>query len=106
MKTEITPEMLKVIAEGMGYKTCSTGNGEFIAYQCHDENNEYSPITNAEQCMEIMEKLEVCLSRLMKPDAWQAVINDLVTREEIFAEGKTINEAVCLAAYEYFKDKQ
>ena len=104
----ITPEMLKVVAEGMGYdifeyvpnsETWSVSKREW-SYHC-----KYNPLTNAEQCMEIMEKLNIQLRRQThKPDGlWVArieyVVNPMTVKED-----KTINEAVVLAAYEYFKE--
>jgi len=92
-------EQLKVIAEGMGYEVAyiNTIGAVFIHGKLPSR---YNPLTNNDQMVEIIEKLarddslEIKITIGCKP---------LVTYN--FADyyiGKTINEAVCNAAYEYF----
>ena len=112
-------EQLKVIAEGMGYKTriyndaCVKFKGQLqIEVETIEEDlnyyNWYRPdTTNNDQMVEIMEKLYHQRLRL----------NAIYTNGEIshyemstwggvpVGSGKTINEAVCNAAYEYFKEQ-
>jgi len=107
--SDITPEMLKVVAEGMGYrKSRITWNSDIYVAVEHKTSNrdiEYNPLTNTEQCMEIMEKLNIQLRRQThKPNGlWVARI-EYVVNQMIVKEGETINEAVCLAAYSHFKE--
>ena len=108
---EITPEKLKVIAEGMGYnaviKPRNIRGSVSDAVWLVDREEWYEPhLTNAEQCMEIMEKLEVNVLFISKC-LWQAVVGlDFGMTGGVDGRGKTINEAVCNAAYEYFKESR
>ena len=83
-------EILRVVYKGMGWLPALTllGSGESDLI--------YPPV-NAEQCMEIMEKLKISIQWLDgdKYGYWFSVSHEV--------KGKTINEAVILAAYEYFK---
>ena len=106
-------EKLKVIAEGMGYSAVV-----IEAFDIHSKPNhvkiqpangvlrgftlDYNPLTNNDQMVEIMEKLKVSL--LQNDDDF---ITAYLEIDEIYfsARGKTINEAVCNAAYEYFKNE-
>lgn len=107
----ITPEQLKVIAENMpdgrpvdidedgcvwyvNYPstTVYSGGRKILAV-------EYNPPTNDAQCMEIMEKLKIWC-RYMN-NQWYTIVDCDLSNAE--GRGKTINEAVCNAAYEYFK---
>jgi len=104
------PEQLKVIAEGMGYKSKVTPSRRSIKTYPYNYCPKlerwklYNPLTNNDQMVEIMEKLKVKtwwnedekLRKAFIPSA----NNDIETG---FGFGKTINEAVCNAAYEYFK---
>jgi len=97
---------LKVIAEGMGYKTAHIHKGRLFYDGSFDMPIEYEPdTTNNDQMVEIMEKFEwigferpmghgfvICEYRVSLMDDYAKT-----------AKGKTINEAVCNAAYEYFK---
>lgn len=95
------PEELKVIAEGMGYISGLNGYMEPCFYKLggrHPEEIEYTPLTNNDQMVEIMEKLKISI--WFDGVTWVAQIkNNNRSLED------TINEAVCKAAYEYFKDK-
>lgn len=104
--SNITPEMLKVVALGMGYEDAEILRSSVIIAKSRVSDTstvmaEYNPLTNAEQCMEIMEKLRIDLE--FWADSVDAIINkhndnaDVITRY-----GKTINEAVVNAAFEYF----
>ena len=104
----ITPEMLKVVAEGMGYvlrddtprikERICVWNGKDVNTRCL-----YKPhLTNAEQCMEIMEKLKLDLG--FDSIEWCVGKYGVMFEPLVEARGKTINEAVVLAAYEYFKE--
>lgn len=111
--SELKVEMLKVIAEGMGYtvrlselnEICTSGDGVFIERGKVLNTTYYNPLTNNDQMVEIMEKLiHECIYHIRGG----ANPNDVHIRDKdyaLVAKGKTINEAVCNAAYEYFKDK-
>ena len=71
----------------------------------------FDPLTNDTQCMEIMEKLV----RENVGLGFAPLVNNKIhlcvdvydgTTKEIIKKGKTINEAVCLAAYEFLKNAQ
>ena len=107
-------EKLKVIAEGMPdgrpveiedgcvwYMNYPPTTGEGYGVKVHAV--EFNPLTNNDQLVEIMERLEIDLehSATCSGDGVYAFIyKSLPTTKEF---GKTINEAVCAAAYEYFK---
>lgn len=120
--SDITPEMLKVIAEGMGYDPF-VHNGTCYAY--HDksskfwmykgivedgreseatENCRYNPHTNNDQMVEIMKMVLHNLKCSIYPgfDNEDTIIHDGDNRW--LSHGKTLNEAICKAAYEYFKE--
>ena len=104
-------EKLKVIAEGMGYKIAYIVNDWVMCEAMGGMIFNYTPhLTNNDQLVEIMEKL------YMQTIPWQGAfpykwhtrifredtnLREFVLRNEAY--GKTINEAVCNAAYEYFK---
>ena len=109
------PEELKVIAEGMGYISGLNGYMEPCFYKLiytpcfyklggrHQEEIEYNPLTNNDQTVEIIGKLaednlEITYQKL------NSNLHYIIIDGEEY-KGKTINEAVCLAAYEHFKDK-
>jgi len=96
-------EKLKVIAEGMGYETERVKSNAgcdwvdiiidgYIAVK-------YSPLTNNDQMVEIMERL-LDIESVLEVERSLALDN---TRFVNGCSGKTINEAVCNAAYEHFK---
>ena len=111
--SDITPEMLKIIATGMAegkswlmpkIKTTKPGcwrtdpDIECLPY-VFVNGSEYNPLSNAEQCMEIMEKhvntvtfVNTCHGK------YRAII------EHTCGYGETIPEAVCKAAFEYFSE--
>ena len=99
----LKPEKLKVIAEGMGYQASNfywpsySGKIKYITVK----GKEYNPLTNAEQCMEIMEEVKITLLYDFVLNYWSA--SKVKGSKRIIGEGKTINEAVCNAAFEYFK---
>ena len=102
------PEELKVIAEGMGYKIAYIVNDWVMCEAMGGMIFNYTPhLTNNDQCMEIMERLSVSTSctdsgvRL----AYIGTDDAGLGFPTASGRGKTINEAVCSAAYEYFKDK-
>ena len=94
-------EKIKVIARGMGIEVEETkllvlipAKSDLAPYL----RGAYSPLTNAEQLLEIMERLKISI--WFDGITWVAQIkNNNRSLED------TINEAVCEAAYEYFKDK-
>jgi len=70
------------------------------------ERDEYNPLTNNDQMVEIMEKLlrkgyGVCVNGWGNKILFEYQILDC--ENNVVAEGKTINEAVCNAAYEHYK---
>ena len=100
--TEITPEMIAVVARGMGY--------EYHKYASFEEGkelfaknmilDEYNPIENPSQLLEIMEKLKICIMPHDIEIFWEAYLG---YKGKIYeATGKTINEAVVLAAYNFY----
>jgi len=98
------PEKLKIIAEGMGkdVRICDyppAFKGKVLLWENHKEFV-YTPLTNNDQMVEIMEKLKTNLINYSS-DGWECYTNpiDPATR----FKGKSVNEAVCNAAYEYFK---
>ena len=110
--SDITPEILKVVAEGMPdgrpveideegvwYMNYPPTTGEGYGVKVHAV--EFNPLTNAEQCMEIMEKLKISPEFVEECgcSGWFAKV-----KNGRVSEGKTINEAVVLAAYEYFNN--
>jgi len=63
---------------------------------------EYNPLTNNDQMVEIMEKL-IHLHNLSIHGGFAGTDTTIRNREgRSIADGKTIHEAVCNAAYEYF----
>lgn len=111
---------LKLIAEGMGYEyrqyaSIESSKNMFAKDMAIEE---YNPLTNDTQCMEIMEKLPVDISKqstqtVGKPETeksyWMAGARYFNKKGEfvrVLEEGKTIKEAVCNAAYEYFKENK
>ena len=96
----LKPEKLKVIAEGMGYEASMHPNG-WVYIWIDDKWIKYNPLTNAEQCMEIMEEVKITLLYDFVLNYWSA--SKVKGSKRIIGEGKTINEAVCNAAFEYFK---
>jgi len=109
----ITQEQLKVIAEGMGYEAqplTNQFNGLMVIFRGRGRIPfSYNPLTNNDQMVEIMERLKLSTSHLINPDAILATLNisflDAEYEGDTEFEGKTIHEAVCNAAYEYFKGK-
>ena len=95
------PEKLKVIAVGMGYRVSHYANEDLIADRPSGGVCIYEPLTNAEQCMEIMERLKLNVLHHHACGDYNDV--RVVLPSGDFVEGKTINEAACNAAYEYFK---
>ena len=97
-------EQLRVIAEGMGYKIHSVSDGiVFISHAGFRVNGfPYQPdTTNNDQMVEIMEKLEIDIEH----KASGLVAYTYKGNNEVLlysGQGKSINEAVCAAAYEYF----
>jgi len=107
----MTPEKLKVIAEGMGYVELVSDNyklkGRLIVWNGKDIHTRqaYKPdTTNNDQMVEIMENLNIQLRRQThKPKGlWVARIEYVVNPMTV-CQGKTINEAVCSTAYEHYK---
>ena len=99
------PEKLKVIAEGMGYEVAIKPRNirGTITDAVFNYNGEvwYNPLTNAEQCMEIMEKLKLDVVWWPEQKEWSSE-RCIAGSSTIGYTGKTITEAVCKAAYEYF----
>ena len=115
-------EKLKILAIGMNYELRETYldrsiEGETIKL-IQVLNNDpskaphwvtYNPLTNDSQCMEIIGKLKslVCSVEILSiVDGWIfRIYESEIGFPAIESEGKTINEAVCRYAVEYFKDK-
>ena len=75
--------------EGRGYKILAT---------------QFNPLADDAQCMEIMEKLKIFISRHSRGGEDLVGASTFMYGREAHANGKTINEAVCKAALEYFKE--
>jgi hypothetical protein len=115
---DMNSEQLKVIAEGMGYNAinrngfiyCWKGDAEYnykpSPIRIHEPPPSnaikyYPDTTNDTQCMEIMRKLRISLHAIPHDGTWDAVkVNG--KGDLVMANGKTINEAVCNAAFDYF----
>lgn len=97
------PEKLKVIAEGMGLREPYINIRGKMHYWCKDgrEHFEYNPLTNNDKMVEIMDKLRIEIH--CDSEDWWAKPYVHMGKQHNWALGKTINEAVCNAAYEYFK---
>ena len=100
------PEQLKVIAEGMGYEieyesyivTEIDKPDTYIAFVGVGKDQiQYNPLTNNDQMVEIITKLQLVIDW-----AGDACFAGTYPNLNIY-DGKTINEAVCNAAYEVFK---
>ena len=108
-------EELKVIAEGMGYISGLNGYMEPCFYKLiytpcfyklggrHREEIEYNPLTNNDQMVECYKILLDKGFVLAASEQDQSYAIYLLGN--FICEGKTISEAVCKAAYKYFKDK-
>lgn len=92
------PEQLKVIAEGMGIKVQSYED-KLAIHHCNGTATIYNPLTNDTQAMEIIEKLHMNTFWWNPKKCWASFSG---THNSPECYGKTINEAVCNAAYEYF----
>jgi len=100
------PEQLKVIAEGMGYELNERGypvkyKGMEVFFLHVSDEQPYNPLTNNDQMVEIMERLEIDVEYTKYGVETGLIVNT----KNYYGKGKTINEAVCNAAYEYFKVK-
>ena len=120
----LKPEKLKVIAEGVypdyirasekdrfsdsvssiWIYTHSKITGHVVMITRNGESIEYNPLTNAEQCMEIMEKL-IRIGWVLKDIGNITQMHYQGTGFPTRVIGKTIAEAVCNAAYEYFRER-
>lgn len=101
------PKELKIIAEGMGYETHlhkSWPNTVLINVK-NPDLVKYNPLTNDTQCMEIVEKLLKVHGTIKFEEYKSGDIGMVDNWRDDYAlgKGKTINEAVCKAALEYFK---
>ena len=97
--SDITPEMLKVIAEGMFITHGKVRTNNWTTSRTILAN--YNPLTNAELCMEIMEKLKI-LVMFDDPEHEYPWLASVLPYGEEGEEGKTLPKAVCKAAYKYF----
>ena len=96
------PEELKIIAEGMGINVRVDGDYCSLEPKHGDTHyTAYNPLADDTQCMEIMEKLKITLLHDFVLECWSA--SKVKNNNRVIGEGKTINEAVCKAALEYFK---
>lgn len=97
-------DKLRVIAEGMGYIIIDTHAANFpdsVFIETSLGDDVYDPITNNDQMVEIMERLKIDVEH--HGDKIKAWVNIKDSNRAFW--GKTINEAVCNAAYEYLKNK-
>ena len=100
-------EKLKIIAEGMGYEIFSNDNprikDRLVVWNGKDIHTRciYKPLTNNDQMVEIMEKLKITVRAI--PNVSEDWFAEPYPYGNRMGSGKTINEAACNAAYEYFK---
>jgi hypothetical protein len=102
----MNPEKLKVIAEGMGH-TDARISGGYCIYGGLYNHFFYSPdTTNNDQMVEIMERLHIDIKHgegKVFAKCWGVHPVNIRHSGKSEHKGKTIQEAVCNAAYEYFK---
>ena len=93
-------EDLKRLAEYMGYISVSDYNDEVYTREKDNIIRElkYNPLTNNDQMVEIMEKFKMSLDWDTEKFHW------VVFSEGMWVDGKTINEAVTLAAIAAIKE--
>lgn len=103
-------EQLKIIADGMGYRTKVTPSRCAIATNPYEHCPnlirwvKYNPLQDNNQCMEIMEKI---IHEGIYHIRGGANPDDVHIRDKdytLIAKGKTINEAVCNAALVHFNE--
>lgn len=113
----LKPEQLKIIAEGMGYETRIYDGASLqfqgqlqVSHKVLDEDpdseyyNWYRPdTTNNDQMVKIMDMLLIKGWVVKHFHSLDYVMEYQGTGYPIPIQGKTINEAVCNAAYEVFK---
>ena len=98
-------EQLKIIAEGMGYEVRPSLNpllaDRVVVWNGKDIHTRgiYNPLTNNDQMVEIMERIPLETKR--DGDLHYA----RVIGTSIWFISKTLNEAVCNAAYEHFNNE-
>ena len=99
--SDITPENLKKVAEYMGLKPYILfGNLCYdVETEWSTETIEYNPLQNSDQCLELIEKLKICVMPAEENIFWDAYLGHDGKIYE--AVGKSINEAVTLAAIAY-----
>ena len=96
----ITPEMIKVVAEGMGYFSVKIqSDGVSALKERYSIRCTYDPPTNPAQDSEIEIKLEITTYRNWAGDTWVAELRNVNKR----MQGNTPAEARFMAAYNYFK---
>ena len=106
MKTED----LKQLAIYMGYEVRDSSNPKLtnrvIIWNGKDIHTRevYNPLTNAEQCLELMEKLLLDGWRLSECENIYVIAKDVSLTEYVAWTGKTINEAVTNAAIAAIKE--
>jgi len=107
------PEQLKKLAEYMGHFPYSIPRDNLVYYDKFDSDgsNIYNPLKNADQCLELMEMLlnsghSICkLGNFYHVEFWTDEDTD-DRRECVFnISGKTLSEAVTLAAIAYIEGK-
>lgn len=101
----ISPEDLKIIAVGMGYKVRMCHNDNIVTVKAdvmYGTHTEYNPVYFDSQMVEIMEKL--ASAGILEIDM---SIKDkcCLTYDSVDYSAETLNLAVCRAAVEYFKGK-
>jgi len=96
-------EKLKLIAEGMGYTNVFISEESGLLFGAAPNEGQtfgvYHPDENNDQMVEIMERLKFKLE--FSGESWDAELE----KPFIYCLGKTINEAVCNAAFAFFDEK-
>lgn len=92
---------LKVIAEGMGYTNVFIREESGLLFAAAPNEGQtfgvYHPDENNDQMVEIVNKFQFDIN-------WFELSCVIFLNGDMIGEGNTINEAVCNAAYEYFKE--
>ena len=101
------PEELKVIAYAMDKMNVHIRHEEVLHElpTCEPHPRcivKYNPLTNNDQMIEIINKIPLETRREGRLHCVRYVMEE---GKSIWFFGETFNEAVCEAAYEYFKDK-
>ncbi len=106
------PEDLEKLAEYMGYEkvVIAKDTKPHKVFKYLDDKSptqfrrdEYNPLNNAEQCLELMEKLKIAAH--FWNGTWRACEYSVQAGIGIESEGKSVNEAITLTAIAAIKEE-